>query len=397
MTATRKVAFLVQRIGPYHHARLQALGADQSLAVHAIEFLPGDTVYAWDRVDRPGAFRRHQAADGGQVGAILSQLEPDVIVCAGYSDPEVHRAVGWAMRREIPLVVCSDSNYCDEPRTGLREAFKRLVVSAFDAGLVAGTRAHEYLGSLGLDASRRFSPWDVVDNEHFLGGAERARSDAAANRLRLGLPERYFLCVSRFVRKKNLERLVLAYAAYAGRAGSSAWSLVLSGSGPLEAGLRSAAAAAGLEDRVVFPGFLQYGDLPACYGLADGFVLASAADQWGLVVNEAMACGLPVIVSSGCGCAPDLVRDGENGFVFDPDDPAALSEALGRVADLEPARRAQMGVHSKELIARFTPEAFAAGLKGAMDCAVSRRRRKSLLSRLALRALQGARKGHRQP
>jgi glycosyltransferase involved in cell wall biosynthesis len=387
MKPPRRVVFLVQRIGPYHHARLQALGADRSLSVHAVEFLPGDAVYAWDQVRDPGLYERILAGDDIMLRTALERISPDVVVCAGYSDREVHLAAGWAVRRGIPLVTCSDSNFSDEPRTWMRERLKRMVVSTFDSGLVAGSRAHEYLGALGMEYERRFSPWDVVDNEHFRAGAELARGDSGAIRRKMGLPERYFLCVARFVPKKNIDRLLEAYARYAGGAGYSAWSLVLSGAGPLEANLKAAVAKAGLKDRVLFPGFLQYPDLPACYGLAGAFVLASTSDQWGLVVNEAMAAGLPVIVSSGCGCAPDLVREGENGFVIDPGDSPALSQALGQMATMEPAGRVQMGVRSMELIAGFTPARFAEALKRAVNCAETRRRRKGLLSRIALGAL----------
>ena len=150
-------------------------------------------------------------------------------------------------------MTCSDSNYSDEPRTWTREWLKRQVISSFDAGLAAGTRAREYLGTLGMDDARIFTPWDVVDNEHFRAGAERARGDSAARRQRLGLPDRYFLCVARFVPKKNLARLLEAYASYAGEAGSSAWSLVLSGSGPLEADLKAAVSEAGLAEGFTSP------------------------------------------------------------------------------------------------------------------------------------------------
>jgi glycosyltransferase involved in cell wall biosynthesis len=269
----------------------------------------------------------------------------------------------------------------------VKEAFKRLVVSAFDAALVAGSRAHDYLGTLGLNGNRQFRPWDVVDNSHFRRGADAARRAPLEARARLKLPERYFICAARFVPKKNLARLVEAYARYVEGADGSPWSLVLSGAGPLEAELRARAAAAGLGQLVSFPGFLQYGDLPACYGLAGALVLPSESDQWGLVVNEAMASGLPVMVSSRCGCAPDLVRDGENGFTFEPRETAALSNLLGRIARMDPGGRAAMGGRSQEIVAAFTPEDFASGLKAAIECALGRRRRNGLLTRAVIGAL----------
>lgn len=382
----KTIAFLVRRVGPYHHARLRALAAESPLSVFVIEFRPTDPIYAWSPVAEAGGYGRLQASSAGELGRALHEIRPDVVVCVGYADPEIHRAAAWALRRGLPLVTCSDSTHDDQPRTWLKEALKRLMLSAFDAALVAGNRANDYLGELGLDGECRFRPWDVVDNAHFELGADAARRRPAEPRERLKLPERYFVCVSRFVPKKNLARLVEAYARYVAGAGNSAWSLVLSGAGPLEADLR--AQAAGLGPRVHFPGFLQYQDLPACYGLAEALVLPSMSDQWGLVVNEAMAAGLPVLVSTRCGCAPELVRAGENGFTFDPGDTAALADLLGRTAGMGPEMRASMGARSREIVAAFTPQAFASGLTAAVECALVRRRgRKRLLTRAVVRAL----------
>ena len=90
--------------------------------------------------------------------------------------------------------------------------------------------------------------------------------------------------------------------------------------------------AADLAGAVILPGFRQYDELPAFYGLARAFVHASTTEQWGLVVNEAMAAGLPVLVSDRCGCAQDLVRNGVNGFTFDPCDVEELAGLMHRVA-----------------------------------------------------------------
>lgn len=382
------IAFAVQRIGPYHHARLRALAADPSLSVHAIEFRPDDSVYSWDPVVEKGRYVRHKMLTPAGMGRVLGEIRPDVAVCVGYADPEIHRVAAWALRRGVPLVACSDSTYDDEPRSPMKEALKRIVISAFDSALVAGSRSHDYLGRLGMNGEAQFRPWDVVDNEYFMFGADAARRAPAEARSRLGMPGRYFVCIARFVAKKNLGALVGAYARYAAGAGDSAWSLVLSGAGPLENELREQVAALGLGARVCFPGFLQYPDLPACYGLAGALVLPSATDQWGLVVNEAMASGLPVLVSSRCGCAPDLVCEGENGHTFEPGDASALADLMKRTAETSPERLAQMGKRSREIIAAYTPQAFAVGLKAALECALARRpRRKSLVARAALGAL----------
>jgi glycosyltransferase involved in cell wall biosynthesis len=382
------IVFLVQRIGPYHHARLCAWAAVRPGVVKVIEFRPADAVYAWAAVKENGGYERIQTHSREELCQALDQVQPQVVVCVGYADPEINQAVAWALRRRVPLVTCSDSTYDDEPRSWAKEAFKRRIVAAFDAALVAGTRAHDYLERLGLPSDRRFQPWDVVDNAHFERGAELSPNDSPVSREKLKLPPRYFLCVARFVPKKNLQRLVEAYARYAMPAGHDAWSLALSGTGPLESELRASVTAAGLETQVQFPGFLQYPDLPACYGLAGAFILPSVSDQWGLVVNEAMAAGLPLLVSSRCGCAPDLVREGENGFTFDPENIEALAARLTQMAGLDQARRAVMGQRSREMIKAFSPEAFAHGIEAAIACALARRQaRKPWLTRVPVSLL----------
>ncbi|HZP60482.1 MAG TPA: glycosyltransferase family 4 protein [Opitutaceae bacterium] len=386
----RRVAFLVQRIGPYHHARLARLAASQSWCVTAVEFRPADSVYAWADVPADGAYERRQTRSARELRAALEQVGPEAVVCVGYSDPEIHQAMTWAVRRGLPLVTCSDSTYEDESRSWVKETSKRLVVAPFAAALVAGSRAHAYLGRLGISRDRRFEPWDVVDNLHFERGAEASRGEADAMRARYRLPPRYFLCVARFVPKKNLRRLIEAYAGYAAMAGSAAWSLVLSGDGPEEARLRADVAALKLEAQVHFPGFLQYSDLPAAYGLAGAFVLPSISDQWGLVVNEAMAAGLPVLVSARCGCAPELVREGENGFTFDPENTGQLAGLMAELAGRDEAQRAAMGRRSREIVSAFSPETFARGLEAALARACGfPRTRTSFLTRLSIHLLAG--------
>jgi 1,2-diacylglycerol 3-alpha-glucosyltransferase len=385
--ATR-VAFLVQRIGPYHHARLQALALSGDLSIQVIEFRPQDTVYSWDPVPDAGLYRRLQAQSPAELDGALTKARPQVVVCVGYADREIHHAAWWALRHGVPLVTCSDSTYDDEPRIWAKEAFKRLVLSVFDAALVSGSRAQRYLETLGMNGEGRFQPWDVVDNGHFERGANAARSAPDAVRSRLNLPDRYFLCTARFVPKKNLGELLEAFRRYTERAGKDACSLVLSGSGPLEAELRAQVAASGLGARVCFPGFLQYPDLPACYGLADALILPSASDQWGLVVNEAMAAGLPVVISARCGCAPELAHQGVNAFTFEPGETDVLADILVRLSAMGSEERLAMGKRSLAIVAAYTPKSFAEGLTGAIECAQAHHpRKRGIIGRVVLRLL----------
>ena len=150
----------------------------------------------------------------------------------------------------------------------------------------------------------------------------------------------------------------------------------------------SSSALLACDDCVHLPGFQQYKILPVFYGLAEVFVHASKTEQWGLVVNEAMASGLPVIVSNRCGCVSDLVREGYNGFVFDPYDAEQLARLMLRVSEMEAEERRRMGDASRQNHCRLGTERFARGLREAIACAMSAAPvRGSLLDRLLLRLL----------
>ena len=145
--------------------------------------------------------------------------------------------------------------------------------------------------------------------------------------------------------------------------------------------------ALGLREAVRLPGFVQYDDLPSYYGLAEAFILASISETWGLVVNEVMAAGLPVIVSERCGCSSDLVEHEGNGYLFDPLDVAGLSNLMGRMAS-DGYDREAMGRRSREIIANWDLDRFTHGLDAAARAALTApRSRASWLDRLLLQAL----------
>jgi 1,2-diacylglycerol 3-alpha-glucosyltransferase len=140
----------------------------------------------------------------------------------------------------------------------------------------------------------------------------------------------------------------------------------------LRSALQSQITTLGLDDFVHLPGFQQYPDLPAYYGLAGAFIHASTTEQWGLVVNEAMACGLPVLVSNRCGCAPDLVQEGKNGYTFDPTNVAQLASLLLKLSNFQLLELSNLSSTSQRIIGDWGPERFATGLLQAAEKAKTR-------------------------
>jgi 1,2-diacylglycerol 3-alpha-glucosyltransferase len=440
-----RVAVLFHRVGPYHFARLRVAG--RLLSIVAIESSGVDEIYEWDAVAGADHFERVTLFDrvdaqklpatevACRVGSALDKVHPTVVAVPGWADSAALGALRWCVQNHVPAIMMSDSTAWDYRRVPWKEWVKTRVVRMCSAGLVAGTPHKDYMVKLGMPAERVFLGYDAVENEYFSRKAEEVRGQKSEFSNKYGLPEKYFLASARFVEKKNLPRLLQAYALYRQKAesgtkkventspqpndslapapsapsgpspsansfrrfpsdsspqrgeGNDPWDLVLLGDGPLRSTLNSQLSTLNLHGHVQMPGFKQYHELPVYYGLASAFVHASTTEQWGLVVNEAMASGLPVLVSNRCGCATDLVKDGVNGFTFDPYDVEQMAELMARISGLG-SGLSEFGAASARIISQWGPERFGSGLKSAVENAMEARpKRAGIVDRFLLRAL----------
>jgi glycosyltransferase involved in cell wall biosynthesis len=382
------VAVVFHHIGPYHHARLNA--AADKLSVTGIEW-SAKGYDAWGAAATPARYHRvslfPEATDHYPAKAelrrafssALDQANPDVVAVNGWNNFGSLIVANCCLRRGIPMVVMSESSRQDEARTWGKEAIKRRIAGLYSAALVGGQPHVEYLVELGMPRERILTGYDVVDNHYFRQKAEEVRSQMSEVRQKCALPKSYFLASGRFVEKKNLPKLIRAYAGY--RRGSeirsqksevsnnkAPWDLVVLGDGPLKADLCHLISDLRLNDHVHLPGFKPYDELPVYYSLANAFVHASTSEQWGLVVNEAIASGLPVIVSNRCGCAPELVNG--NGSTFDPTNEHELTARLLEMASLSDEERKHLGDNSYRIAANFAPECFGEGLERAASVAM---------------------------
>src|SRR5881397_1484495 len=369
------IAVVFHYIGPYHHARLNA--AASRLSVTGFEWL-AKAHDAWGKAGSDARYHKvslfpeaaHNNLGSSQLRrafwSALEQANPDVVAVNGWNDFGSLVAADCCVRRGIPMVVMSESARQDEPRTWWKEMIKRRVVGVYSAALVGGQRHVEYLVELGMPRDSIFTGYDVVDNAYFGRRAEEVRSQKSDVRKQYGLSENYFLASARFIEKKNLPTLIRAYAAYRQKSeasGNPPWDVVLLGDGPLREALNSQLSTLNLHAHVHLPGFKPYDELPVYYALAKAFVHASTTEQWGLVVNEAVASELPVIVSNRCGCVPELVQD--NGFTFDPANESELTERLLQMASLSADERRRLGEASYRIAANFAPDRFGEGLEQA--------------------------------
>jgi glycosyltransferase involved in cell wall biosynthesis len=475
----QRAAILFSDFGPYHVARIEALGT--ALVVEGIElvafrFTERSATYGWQPVV-PRGMETVTLAEGAPQGAreslraavkfyrTLHGRRVGAVFLPTYSPLPNLLCFLAAKAAGCKTVLMTESWRATEGASLPGRLIKHLLVRMFDSALVGGSPQHDYVVAYGMPREKVFTGYDVVDNDFFTSRADEVReltkkssqfsagsvqqeqtsdevrsmergagsveggtraeagdlnrsgAEIAQGKPEVGqtealirsLPERFFLNLGRFVEKKNLAALISAYARYAqgvsvagtkskvkapnsdgaaessrqpigkpaatkGRSGTAA--LVLVGEGPLREDLEKQARELGLSVRdgvtdpvalggaeVVFYPFQQSDTTPLFFALCEAFVLPSKREEWGLVVNEAMACSAPVIVSDCVGSSFDLVQDGLNGFRFVPADVNTLAGLLGQVAD-DPELRARLGAAGRRRIEDWTTARFGReGLK----------------------------------
>lgn len=355
---------------PYHVARFRGLASAPGMAgkvtgielvggvgVHAglkfRETLPADVTVETLLPDSDWQ-RASQWSLALKLWRVLGRLNPKTVLVPGYYTLPALVAAIWAKAHSRQSVLMTESTAFDHQRTGWKESIKSyLIRTIFDWAVTGGAAHRRYLQQLGFPTERVLGCYDVVDNTFF---------ETKARELRVGAPpvpalsRKYFLYVGRLSSEKNVGSLLEAWIQH--RRSGGRWPLVIVGSGPEEAVLRHVAQRSGFAADVHFAGHKSFRELPAYYAHAGCFVLPSTREPWGLVVNEALASGLPVIVSNRCGCAEDLVETGANGVLFDPADTQQLERALQGIQSSTAEEHASMSSRSLQIIQRFCPENF---------------------------------------
>jgi len=335
----RVVGLIWSQFAAYHIDRCEAVARRLGgrCEVLAIEVATTSTLYAWAPSGEVAGARKITLFPGRSFDAIspwhrframLRATRQCDTVCIGlsYAEPD---AIGlsWILRLlGKRVIVFSESKFDDRRRSIWFELLKTIVLFGYGAAVVGGRRHLDYFRFLGFRSRPVLPGYDGV-------GLDRIRRQAGGTLAPQGTPfaERPFLFVGRFVEKKNLFALVEGYARYAQRAGDAARRMVLAGSGEDEAALRHRVAALGVADLVDFPGFLDAEAVSRALSGALALVLVSHEEQWGLVVNEALALGLPAIVSNEVGARDLLVRNLVNGFVVETGCAEGLAQAMFRM------------------------------------------------------------------
>jgi glycosyltransferase involved in cell wall biosynthesis len=392
--------------------------------VHAVEIASRTDSYAWSR--NSTGLRLHTLCENATAERVpfgevflrarhkLNELGAEVCLLPSYSPRQSLAALLAAKSLGLKTVMMNESHAGTARASGPASWVKRRLITMFDSALVGGNPQKRYFAAMGLPHARIFTGYDAVDNEYFARRTAWVRSQSSQVRSQYGLPEHYFLSLGRLVTKKNLDTLLRAYAQFLKASKIKQTHLVMVGSGEQEPKLRALCTDLHLPiyDRpalqaqngspstsvmkspgVHFYGFRQIEENPVFYALADAFVLASLYEEWGLVVNEAMASGLAVVVSETAGCVEDLMEMGyppnassadregiqqsrlasrlrRNGFVFSPGSKTELSRVL---LALESSRnlRIGMGEESRRIVKKFSCQSFAENAVNAVQAAIA--------------------------
>lgn len=371
------IAVLFTNYGPYHIARIQAFHqacCDIGWSVTGIELSRFEAEYPWRSHLAHLPFPIHSVIQDQEIEQVpltrlipdlyqlLGQINPDVIAISGYARPAMLATLAWSRWHGKPTILFSETTAADAPRSPLKEHLKSWLVNQYQAALAGGQPQKRYLMNLGMKESAIAPGYDIVGNDTF--HPDRIRS------LPRPIDRPYFLTINRFVQKKNLPFVINAYAAYRQMAGDAAWDLALCGDGELRSSLEHQVRSLALEAHVHLPGFLQQEELLPYFAHAGCFIHASTHEQWGLVVNEAMAAALPVLVSNRCGCFEDLVIEGHNGFGFEPDNLQMLTQLMHKLSTGAVDLTA-LGQAALAHIQQFSPDYFAQGLIQAVEYAMS--------------------------
>jgi glycosyltransferase involved in cell wall biosynthesis len=304
----------------------------------------------------------------------------DALWVHGYAHRGCLAGIAAAKSLNVPVMLRGESNLLSETDDTLKLGVKRLAMPALlrtcDGVLAIGRLNREYYLHYGVEPVRIFPMPYAVDNEFFRTAAERARPHRERLRAELGLKQgrAVILFASKMQPHKRATDLLEAYARLSqdGVATSAAY-LLFAGDGEERANLERRARELKL-DSIRFIGFRNQSELPSLYDLCDLFVLPSEHEPWGLVVNEAMNVGKPVIVSDRVGAGPDLVEDGITGSVYPVRDIAALADCLRRLID-SAEHRASMGARALEKVSRLDFAADRDGLLAALDSIVGKKAR----------------------
>jgi glycosyltransferase involved in cell wall biosynthesis len=281
-----------------------------------------------------------------RLGSILDAAAPDVVV-SNQLGVRTLIAVRWGVRRGVPVIPWVNATpHSERANSWLRETFRRRLVADSARVFTNGTEGVRYVADfLGVERARIVEVPYAVSAEEWATATDAARDKALELRRRLGLSRLLLIYVGQMIPRKGLGSLVESFRYLPSAEAEGLELLAVGGDPPL--GLRKLAEESPV--RVVWHPFVQPHELPTFLSAADALVLPSLEDEWGIVLNEGAAAGLPLLASKYAGATADLVRDGHNGFVLDPLDRQQMTDCLTKFSMLDPNQRGAMAAASRDM------------------------------------------------
>jgi glycosyltransferase involved in cell wall biosynthesis len=343
-TGVVRVAVVTNRIPSYRRPVFEALLQDRMLTLGIFLSMPEHCSDEEARATLPlhssGGFNLkhrtyHREAGVEQVETLpvpillpadLHRFRPDIVIAGEFGLRSL--LAGLAARlRSVPLVLWTEEiAESAKSISGLQRMLRAFLLPRADAFLTWGKPAANFLRGWGIPEGRIYPCAQAVDNGYWKKRA--AAIDRERVHRDLGLAGRVFLAVGRLVARKGFDRFLRAWGALPGPIKDKN-SIVIVGEGEEEGRLRGMAGSLGIKN-ILFAGRKTREELPAYYAAADVFVFPSLVDVWGLVVNEAMACGLPVLASWHAGASQELIKDTGAGVIFDPRNTTGFTALLHR-------------------------------------------------------------------
>ncbi len=298
---------------------------------------------------------------------MLDLINPDVVMAGSFAFPSGAAAIDWAKANNKAVIIFDDSKKEDVPRNFVVNVVKRMFYTFTDAIFCPSDEWLDTFKYWGFKDNAIFYGVDVVDNAFW---AEKDDSE-----LSFQLPRKYLLCVGRQVSRKNFHTVIKAFDLFLSKNEFSDLELLLVGEGEEREHLENMITDT-LKSKVHFLPFLDPVSLRTVYHRALVFLLPSYSEQWGLVVNEAMASGLPVIVSKQSGCCRTLINPHSNGLIFDAYNPIELASVTEQVLFMDNSAIQEMGKESLKIISSWDLDRFSSGAIDAINYAAINKRKK---------------------
>lgn len=305
----------------------------------------------------------------------IYNIRPSIIIADGFSEWTI-AGLFYSIFKNVPLVLCYERTaYTERNSQWYRRLFRKVVLRFVDAMCVNGVLSKEYVESLGFNPEK-ITTGHMVSDTNGLSEAVReiTRDDIEEykRQYNISVDTKVFLSVGQLIKRKGIDKLLCIWSKLQNEYQVNA-TLVIVGSGP-EQQLLEDIVESNIIANVVFAGNVDYDKIHMFYALADVFVISTLEDNWSLVVPEAMSCKKPILCSKYNGCWPELVKDGINGYVFDPYDSDKTAMLFNSIIS-DSKSLMKMGEKSYDIVRPFTPSSAAVAIEKACNIAINNRAR----------------------